>query len=53
MTNSLQITDTQDLIGPLQSLESLIEEYAQEDQVYRQKLSVSNFASLFSCIICY
>ncbi|XP_076463742.1 ubiquitin thioesterase OTUB1-like [Babylonia areolata] len=33
-----QIADTQDLIGPCQTIDELVEEYAKEDQVYRQKL---------------
>ena len=36
----LQIADSQDLIGPAQPIEELIEEYAKEDQIYRQKLQV-------------
>ncbi|KAK7506803.1 hypothetical protein BaRGS_00001654 [Batillaria attramentaria] len=34
-----QISESQDLISPSQPLEELVEEYAKEDQVFRQKLA--------------
>ena len=42
----LQIADSQDLIGPAQPIEELIEEYAKEDQIYRQKLQVDTLVLL-------
>ena len=40
MREMVQIADSQDLIGPAQPIEELIEEYAKEDQIYRHKLQV-------------
>ena len=41
MMAMIQIADTQNLIGPAQPIEELVEEYAKEDQVYRHKLQVT------------
>ena len=41
MNVCLQIVDSQDLISRSRPLAELVEEYAAEDQIYRQKIQVN------------